>query len=86
MGMMMGSSILDFQHISDSANHPHLPQKPITAQTNKLERHKKIIKEKFDDALLYEQEAMQLEQKASYSRQMSMALQREAILKNLEYG
>lgn len=86
MGMIMGSSILDYEHIKDSADRPYLPVKPITSRTSKMERHKHMVKERLDDALLLEQEAMQFDQKASLLRQQSLMIQKEVMIRNLDYG
>jgi len=89
MGMMIAASLQNQTHLHLSAQNLIVPEpKPSieSSQDTHLEHQKQIIKEKFDTALSCEQEAAQFEQKASQLRQMSLTLQKEAILKNLDYG
>ena len=67
MGIMLGASIGDYDHIQVSAD--DLPTEPQNiemepANREKLDHRKKVIKEKFDEALLCEQEAAALDWKA----------------------
>lgn len=89
MGMMLAASIQDQAHLQLSEQNLISPEpKQLVEQSPDihLEHQKQIIKEKFDAALSCEQEAAQLDLKASQLRQMSLALQKEAALRNLDYG
>lgn len=89
MGMMLAISIQDqvHLHISEQNLISPEPKKLVEqSQDTHIEHQKQIIKEKFDIALSYEQEAAQLDLKASQLRQMSLTLQKEATLRNLDYG
>lgn len=86
MGIIMASSIMDYEHIKECERNPYLPQKKPTGYITKREQCKLDITQKYDDAVMYEREAAQYEQKASCLRQMSLTLQKEAILKNFDYG
>ena len=84
MGLISGANVSDFKHMEESV--ADLAQTEALMPTEKpvpnkeLGHKKKIIKEKFDEALNYEQEAAELDRKASYLRQISLTLQKEATL------
>lgn len=93
LGILMGSSTGDYEHIqrcadnltqSKSSNHQDTVE-PISNNTE-LSPEQQIIKQKYEEALICEQEAAELEQQASYRRQQSISLIKEAVLKNFRYG
>ena len=90
MGLISGANVSDFKHmeesVADLARAEALVPTEKPAPNEKLGYKKKIIKEKFDEALNYEQEAAELDRKASYLRQISLTLQKEATLNYLDYG
>ena len=89
MGILMGLSVGDFKHM-DETKAALVKDKPTVEpapnEGNELDHKQKIIKEKYDEALTCEQEAAELDRKASYLRQVSIALQKEATIATLEYG
>lgn len=86
LGIMMGSITMDYDHIKESERHPYTPKIKQLGNLTTLEMYKYKIEASLDDALLYEQEASKFEQRASILRQASLKIQKEAILKNFDYG
>lgn len=86
LGIIMGAITMDYEHIKKSERHPYVPKIKRIEKLTSLEHYKYGIEATLDDALLYEQEASKFEQRASTLRQVSLKLQKEAILKNFNYG
>ena len=90
MGILMDLSVSDFELVKATKadlDNNGLVVAPVTKdESTELDHKQKIIKEKYDEALTCEQEAAELDRKASYLRQVSIALQKEATIATLEYG
>lgn len=93
LGIMMGASIGDYDHlqrcadnVTQSKSSDHQDTVEIVLNNSELTPSQQIIKQKYEEALICEQEAAELEQQASYRRQQSISLIKEAVLKNFRYG
>lgn len=89
MGMLAAIAASDNAYAAEIANKlvkPENREHEEPVYNEKLEHSRQIIKEKYDEALICEQEAAELDRKATYLRQQSITLQKEASLANLEYG
>ncbi|WP_409970007.1 restriction endonuclease [Bengtsoniella intestinalis] len=79
MGLIIASMLQDKDYYLNS-----LARKQV--QNNDSEEHLKIeLADRFDEATECEREAARLEQQASKYKQRSLTLQKEAILRNLNY-
>lgn len=79
LGIIEGCIARDGEHIRQSVQ-SHQKQ-PDTKEQLKL-----TIISDFDKATEYTKEAARLQQEASYMTQKALAIQKEALIRNLEYG
>lgn len=90
MGLLSGFCVSDFKHMEETkadlakAKALAIDTKPVEDEVPDIKQE--IIKQKFDEALSCEQEAAELDRKASYLRQISLTLQKEATIATFDYG
>lgn len=79
LGIILGACVGDLEFVKRSMEEPK--EKIDTKEELKL-----TLINDFDKATEYTKEAARLQQEASYLTQKALTLQKEALLKNLDYG
>lgn len=81
LAILVGAYVGNLEYVKNNMH-----KSSETKEVDTKEELKLTLINDFDKATEYTKEAARLQQEASYCTQKALALQKEALLKNLEYG